>query len=87
MHGESPKFLFDVLERLEFTQVMGVAQGVDDALNGKTGFPVIVRDDADHVRQPCAAFGRGAMESQKNRRRHMQPLGDAANPAAQHVSG
>ena len=64
---------------------MGVAQRMKNALHGKVRLPVIVHDDADDIRQQSAALGRGAIEGQQNRRRHMQPLGGAANAIARFV--
>ena len=57
LHLARPVFLLDLDQRLEFAQVMGVAQGVQHALHRVVGLPVVMHDDADDVRQQAAALG------------------------------
>jgi hypothetical protein len=51
--------------------MMGVAQSMEDAFHGEIRFPMIMHDNADHVRQQSAAFGRGVIEGQQERRRNV----------------
>jgi hypothetical protein len=53
---------------------MSIAQRVEDALHSEAGLPTIVHDDTDDIRQESAALGRCAIEGQKHRGRHMQPV-------------
>ena len=80
LHLARPVLLLDLDQRLEFAQVMGIAQRVLDALQGVIGFPVVVHRDAGEVFRHVAAFGRDAVERQPHGRGNMQPLGLAADP-------
>ena len=52
LHPARPLFLLDVDQRLEFAQVMGVAQGMQHPFHRVVGLPVVMHDDADNSRLP-----------------------------------
>ena len=45
-HGERPRLLVEVDERLQFPQMMGVAEGVADRLESGVGAEMVVHDNA-----------------------------------------
>ena len=51
LHFARPRLFLDLDESLQFTQMMGIAQGVQHALHRVVGLPVIVNDDAGDIRQ------------------------------------
>ena len=82
LHLARPVFLLDLDQRLQFAQMMGVAQGMQHAWHRVVGLPVIVHDDADDIRQQAAALGADAIEGEQGGARHMQPLRLAADAKA-----
>ena len=82
LHVARPIFLFDVDQGFELAQMMGVAQGMKHVRHRVVGFPVIMHDDTDDLRQQAAASGADAIEGQPGGGSDMQPLGLAANAKA-----
>src|SRR4051812_16876450 len=54
-----PVLLFDLDQRLQFPQLMRVAQRMPHAGHRVVRLPVVMHDNADDVRQQAAALGRG----------------------------
>ena len=80
LHRARPALLFDLDQGLEFAQVVGVAQRVQNALHRVIRLPVIVNDDPADAREQTAAPGRDPIGGQQGRRGDVQPLGLAADP-------
>ena len=56
LHPACPVLLLDLDQRLEFTQVVRVAQRMQHACQRVVGFPVVMHDDAGDIRQQAAAL-------------------------------
>src|SRR5262245_21089858 len=56
LHLARPIFLIDFDQRLQFSQMMGVAQGMEHALHRVVGLPVIVHRDANDAVPHAAAL-------------------------------
>src|SRR3954466_10272449 len=82
LHPARPVLLFDLDQRLEFAQMMRVAQRVPHAGHRVVRLPVVMHDDAGSVGQQAAALRRDAVEGEPDRRGAVQPLRLAANPEA-----
>jgi hypothetical protein len=74
LHPPRPVFLLDLDQRLQFAQVVGVAQRVQHALQRVVRMPVVVHDNARNVRQQAAAFCRDPVEGEQHGRGDVQPL-------------
>ena len=81
-HGPRPGLLFDLDQRTQFPQMMGVAQAVEDTGHSEIGVPVVVDDDPDDIGPQLAPLAGGAVARQQPRRGHMQPWGQTANTKA-----
>ena len=82
LHLARPVFFLDLNQRLEFTQVMRIAQRVQHALQGIIRPPVVMDDNADDVVRQAAPLGGDAVERQQHGRCDVQPLRPAADPKA-----
>ena len=82
LHPARPILLFDLDQRLQFPQMMRVAQCVQHARHRVVGLPVVMHHDADHAGQHAAALGADPIESQQSSRGDVQPLGLAADAKA-----
>ena len=58
LHLARPIFSLDLDQRLQFAQMMGVAQRVQHTFQSEVGLPVVVHDNTDDMRQQAArVFG------------------------------
>ena len=80
LHPPSPGLPFDVHQRLQLPQVMGVAQAVLHPLHREVRLPVIVHDDAADTREQGAASATDPVSRQQRRADHMKPLRLPADP-------
>src|SRR5712691_5974154 len=65
--------------------MMRVAQGVQDAVQGEIGLPVIMPDDAEDTDQQVTPPPRGTIEGQQTGGRYLQPLRQAGNTEARFI--
>ena len=79
LHPARPVLLLDLDQRLQFAQMVRVAQRMQHAFQRVVGMPMVVHDDAAEVGQQAAAPGRDAIESEQHGRGDVQPLRLAAN--------
>ena len=82
-HGERPRLLVDVDERLEFAQMMGVAEGVIDVCEGGVGAEMIMHHHC--AREPfrnVAARLADPVERMVLARGRVQPMQAACDPKA-----
>ena len=79
LHLARPGSFLDLDQRLQFPQMVRVTQRVQHASQGVVGLPVVVHDDARHMRQQAAALGRDAVEREPDGRGDVQPLRLAAD--------
>jgi hypothetical protein len=73
LHLPRPVLVFDLDQRLQFAQVMSVAQCVHHVLYGVAGLPVVMNHNAAHPVQHVAPAGPDAVERQRRCGRDMQP--------------
>ena len=87
LHLARPLFFLDFDERLQFAQMMSIAQGVQHTFHRVVWLPMIVNDNSDDIRQETAALGADTIEGQQGGGRNMQPLRLAADakPRLVHV--
>jgi hypothetical protein len=77
-----PVFFLDLDQRLQFAQMVCIAQRVQHASHRVVRFPVVMHDSAGHVRQQTAALSGDAVECEPDGRGDMQPLRLAVDPEA-----
>ena len=82
LHPPGPSLPFDVHQRLQLPQVMGVAQAVLHPFHREVRLPVIVHDDAGDTREQGAALAADPVRRQQRRADHMKPLRLTADPQA-----
>ncbi len=80
LHTVRPLLLLDLDQRLQFAQMVGIAQCVHHTVQGVAGLPVAVHDHAREVCQQAAALRGDPMEGQPDVRGDVQLLRLAANP-------
>lgn len=74
LHPARPVFRLDFAQRLEFAQMVCVAQRMLDARHREVRLPVVMHHDAAHTAQHVATIGADAVVREPSRGRDMQPL-------------
>jgi hypothetical protein len=82
LHLARPVFLLDFDQRLQFPQMVRVAESVQHTFQGVVRLPVVMHDNARDMPQQIAAPERDTVEGEQDSRGDVPPLRLAANPEA-----
>ena len=85
LHCRCPVFLFNFDQRLQLTQVMGIAKCMRDTFHFAVGYPVVVHRYARHARQQIASTASHSEMAHRQRTDDMLPPGPASNPQTRFI--
>ena len=82
LHLARPVLVIELDQRLQFPQMMSVAQGMQHVLHHVVRLPVVMHHDANDAGHEAAAVGADPIKGEKSSRGDVQPLGLAAETKA-----
>src|ERR1700738_3971423 len=82
LHLARPVLVIELDQRLQFPQMMSVAQGMQHVLHHVVRLPVVMHHDANDAGHEAAAVGADPIKGEKSSRGDVQPLGLAAEAKA-----
>jgi hypothetical protein len=82
LHLARPVLVIELDQRLQFPQMMSVAQGMQHVLHRVVRLPVVMHHDANDAGHEAAAVGADPIKGEKSSRGDVQPLGLAAEAKA-----